>query len=74
MALVSQRTSLRHLIISLPDPKALGELMGRDLSWRPCVSAYAHPFTLSNIHISETGRQIKIKFHLEHYWGKIKAA
>ena len=31
------------------------------------------PFTLSN-NISETGRPIGIIFHLEHHWGRGKAA
>ena len=34
-------------------------------SMRACVSAS----TLSNMNISETCRQIIIKFHLEYHWG-----
>ena len=33
-----------------------------------------HPFTLSNMNISETSRPIKIKFHSEHHCGVGKAA
>ena len=36
-----------------------------DSSQRPCV----HPFTLSNMNISETSRPIIIKFHQEHHYG-----
>ena len=50
---------------SSPEPKAQGELIVWDLSWRPSV----HPFTLSYMNISETSRPIIIKFHQEHYWG-----
>ena len=32
------------------------------------------PSTLSNINISETSRLIETKFHLEHHWGRGKAA
>ena len=31
--------------------------------------ASVHPFTLSNMNISETSCPIKIKFHLDHHWG-----
>ena len=34
------------------------------------VPPYVHPFTLSNMNISETSCSIKIKFHLEHHWGR----
>ena len=63
--------SLKHgscliwFIFSSAEPKAQGELIIRDSSWRPCV----HPFTLLNINISETSWPILIKFHLEHHWG-----
>ena len=53
------------VLISPPEPKATGELIGWDSSRRPSV----RPFTLSNINNSETSWPIKIKFHLEHHWG-----
>ena len=28
------------------------------------------PFTLSNMNIYETSCSIKIKFHVEHHWGR----
>ena len=37
---------------------------------RPSVHLSVGPFTLSNINISETSCPIKLKFHLEHYWGR----
>ena len=36
--------------------------------------ASVHPFTLSDINISETSWQIIIKFHLKHHWGEGLAA
>ena len=53
------------LFISLPEPKAQGELIVWDSSRRPSV----RQSTLSNINISETSRPIIIKFHQEHHWG-----
>ena len=52
-------------IISSPEPKALGELIGWDSSRRSLVC----PFTLSDINISKTGWPIIIKFHLKYHWG-----
>ena len=55
----------KALFFSSPKPKAFSELIEWDSSWRPSVRL----FTLSNMNISETSCPIKIKFHLEHYWG-----
>ena len=52
-------------IFSSAEPNALGELIGWESSWCPCV----HPFTLSDMNISETSWPIIIKFHLKHHWG-----
>ena len=54
------------MFISSPEPKALGELIVWDSSQRPSVCA----LTLSNMNISENSCPIKIKFHLEHHWGR----
>ena len=60
-------------VISSPEPKAQGELIVLDSSWRPSirlsVRASVHPSTLSNMNISETSWPIILKFHQEHYWG-----
>ena len=57
-------------LISPPEPKATGELIGWDSSRCPSV----RPFILPNTAISETSRPIKIKFHLEHHWcGRLTA-
>ena len=58
------------LIFSSPEPKAHGELVVYQSSWRPCVRAS----TLSNIIISETSGPIATKFYLKHHWGGGKAA
>ena len=58
------------VIFSSPEPKAQGELIGLDLSWRPFVCA----FTLSNTNISETSWPIVIKFYLENYQDRGLAA
>ena len=34
-----------------------------------CEPPSVHAFTISNIDISETGRPIIIRFHLERHWG-----
>ena len=52
-------------IISSPEPKAQGELIGWESSGRPSV----RPSTLSNMNISETSWLIVIKFHQKHHWG-----
>ena len=56
-------------IFSSPEPKAQGELIVWDSSWRPSVRPSVRASTLSNMNISETSWPILIKFHLEHYWG-----
>ena len=56
--------------ISSAEAKAPGELIGCDSSRRPWVCASVRAFTLLNMNISETSCRIKIKFHLEHYWGR----
>ena len=53
------------MIFSSPEPKAQGELLVWDSSWRPSV----RPSTLSNMNISETSWPIIIKFHQEHHLG-----
>ena len=58
------------MLFSSPEPKALGELIGWNSSRRPSVRPCVRPFTLSNMNISETSCLIKIKFHLEHHWGR----
>ena len=35
--------------------------------------ASVRPSTLSNMNISETGKQIAIKFYMKHHWGGGKA-
>ena len=52
------------MIISSTELKAPGELIGWNSSRRPWVCLLA----LSNMNISETSKQIEIKFHLEHHW------
>ena len=59
---------------SSPEPKAPGELIGWDSSWRPCVPLSVRLSTLSNMNISETCWRTETKFHLEHYWSGGKAA
>ena len=44
--------------------------MSSQCGTRAVVRASIRPFTLSNMNISETSCPIKIKFHLEHHWGK----
>ena len=57
-------------VLSSPEPKALGELIEWDSSWRLSNRA----FTLSDMDISETSWSNIIKFHLKHYWGRGSAA
>ena len=52
-------------IISSPEPKAQGELIGWDSSGCPSVRLS----TLSNMNISEISWLIVIKFHQKHHWG-----
>ena len=54
---------------SSPQPKALSELIGWELSRRPLVGSSFHASTLSNMNISETSWPFKIKFYLEYHWG-----
>ena len=58
-----------NFVISSPEPKALGELIGWDSRRRPSVRLSMCPFTLSDMNISGTSWPIIIKFHLKHYWG-----
>ena len=51
-----------------------GELIVYQSSRRPCVSAWVHASTFSNMNISETSRLITIKFYLKHHWGGGKAS
>ena len=37
------------------------------------MRALVRPFTLSNMNISATSRQIGMKFYLKHHWGRGKA-
>ena len=61
--------------ISSPEPKACGELIGNTPAGIcECVHASVGPFTLSDMNISENSRQIIIKFHLKHHWGRGLAA
>ena len=41
---------------------------------RPCVRAFVHAITLSNMNISATSGPIATKFYLKHQWGGEKAA
>ena len=59
LGLTSQST-----IFSSPEPKAHGELIEYQSSWRLCVCV----FTLSKINISETRGPIATKFYLKHHW------
>ena len=52
-------------IISSPEPKAQGELIGWESSGRPSVLLS----TLSNMNISKISWLIIIKFHQKHHWG-----
>ena len=52
-------------VISSPEPKAQGELIGWESSGRLSV----RPSTLSNMNISEISLLIVIKFHQRHHWG-----
>ena len=52
-----------YMFISSPEPKALGELVGLDLS-------RLRPFTLSDMNIFESSWPIVNKFRLKHYWGR----
>ena len=45
--------------------RLIGELIVYQSSRRPCVGAS----TFSNMNISETSRQIAVKFDLKHHWG-----
>ena len=56
-------------IFSSPEPKAQGELIGRDSSRRPSVCESVRRYIHTFKHISETGWPIIIKFHLRHHWG-----
>ena len=51
------------MLFSSPEPKAQGELIIWDSSWRPSV----HPHFQT--YISETSWPIVIKFHQKHHWG-----
>ena len=53
------------IIISSPEPKSQGELIGWESSGRPSVRLS----TLSNRNISEISWLIVIKFHQKHHWG-----
>ena len=70
--------SLAVTVYSSPEPKAPSELIGWDSSRCQCVRLWVHPSihmpTLSNLNISETSWPIKIKFHMEHHWGRELAA
>ena len=57
-------------LVSSPEPKAHGELIVYQSSWRPCLRAS----TLININISETSGPIATKFYLKHHWYGGKAA
>ena len=61
-------------IFSSPEPKAHGELIVYQSSWRPSVRPSVCASTLSNINISETSGPIATKFYLKHHWGGGKAA
>ena len=56
-------------VFSSPEPKAQGELIVWDWSWRTSVRPCVRPSTLSNMNISETSWPIIIKFYQEHHWG-----
>ena len=62
-----------YFVFSSPEPKAIGELNRMGLE-PASIGPWVHPFTLSNMNISETSCPIKIKFHLEHHWGRGLAA
>ena len=57
--------NLEHLrIFSSPEPKAPGELIEYQSSWRLCVCVS----TLTNMNISVTRWSIETKFCLKHHW------
>ena len=68
-SILLKRTFKSIQFFSSPEPKALGELIGRDLRQRPSAGPCLRPFTLTDMNISETSRLIIIKFHLKHHWG-----
>ena len=51
-----------------------GELIVYQSSRRPSVHGCVHPFTLLNMNISATSRQIGMKFYLKHHWVGGKAS
>ena len=65
LSVVLYECNSSHSLISSPEPKALGELIGWDSSRCPSVRL----FTLSDMNISDTSWPIIIKFHLKHHWG-----
>ena len=54
--------------------RLIGELIVYQSSRRPCVGACVRASTFSNMNISETSRQIAVKFYLKHHWGGGKAS
>ena len=65
---------MNNHIFSSPEPKAHGELIVYQSSWRPSVRACVRASTLLNKNISETSRPVATKFYLKHHWGGGKAA
>ena len=60
---------MKFAIISSPEPKALGELIGWDSSRCLSVCLSMPLIKHSDMNIPETSWLIIIKFHLKHPWG-----